>query len=518
MTNEPAVYLDEIITEKQYIDESMFEPKYTLKNGQTLTNPEHAYVLNIISTENIYSNYEYKWDDLSLSELFSKCYSHNTLYCPELKQWYSYDGRVWCKDLGSILVTERFKDFARLLDMYCWEALPEDTDKTTKTKFLQFITKLGNKTTRDRVLKDCQSAMTITINQFDADPYLINCLNGTYNLLDGSFHQHDAKDYLTLKTNCNYPTLVQILTFDRWEKFIDEITCGDKNLAKYIQKALGYSLIGLTNEECMFIAYGKTTRNGKGTLLNTIQYILGDYGSTIDVSFICTSPFAKNYTSANPMLCALKPTRFLTMSESADDGKLDEALIKNYTGGDPISTRPLYGEMFSFLPQFTMWLSCNTLPEIQDKSLFASDRIKVIPFNKHFDENSRDKTLKEQFKTNDAKTVIFKWLLEGYKLYKEEGLKDIEPVKEQVQQYEEESDITALFLKERTVFQANARVKRQDFYNAYKVWCKQNGLFPKSSLKFYKDCERCGLQTVNWHNLLNFKDLILITRREQYET
>ncbi|MFQ9473414.1 MAG: hypothetical protein ACLR0P_09910 [Oscillospiraceae bacterium] len=57
------------------------------------------------------------------------------------------------------------------------------------------------------------------------------------------------------------------------------------------------------------------------------------------------------------------------MSESDDAGRLDEAVIKNYTGGDPISTRQLYGEAFSFTPQFKMWLSCNTLPIVNDSSL-----------------------------------------------------------------------------------------------------------------------------------------------------
>lgn len=57
--------------------------------------------------------------------------------------------------------------------------------------------------------------------------------------------------------------------------------------------------------------------------------------------------------------------------------KLDEATIKQYTGGEDITARELYQSAITFKPQFTMWLSCNDLPSVKDKSLFASDRVRA---------------------------------------------------------------------------------------------------------------------------------------------
>lgn len=469
---------------EQYEQSQLFQ----LKNGQYLLDAEQSEVFSTIISEHPHCNFDYKWDEMAMGELFAKCYSHNTLFCPEAKQWFSYNGKIWVKDVGVILTSERLKEFTRLMQIYCNE-IPEQDEDVVK-KYRAFVAKLGDRRVRDRILKDAQGEARVSINQFDANPYLINCDNGTYDLKSGKFHFHTATDYLTMKTNCNYLLPTVVVEFNRWGEFIYEITCGDKKVADYLQTALGYSLLGRANEECMFIAYGKTTRNGKGTLLNTIHNILGDYAKTIAVDFICTNKNGKNsYSSANPMLCELKGARFVTMSESDDAGKLDEAIIKNYTGSDPISTRQLYGEAFSFIPQFKMWLSCNTLPSVNDKSLFSSDRIKVIEFNRHFSEDERDTKLKEKFLKSEAKSVIFKWLLDGYKRYIKVGLIEPDVIRSAVKSYEKRNDRVGIFVDEMCVLDTDSLVGRTELYSAYKSWCRTNGINAKSAQKFYDDIE-----------------------------
>lgn len=96
------------------------------------------------------------------------------------------------------------------------------------------------------------------------------------------FREHDWKDFLTMQTNFNYT--LQDARCRRWEKFVAEVTCNDEDKADYLQKALGYSMLGMANEECMFILHGKTTRNGKSTMLSAIHHLLGDYASVSPVS------------------------------------------------------------------------------------------------------------------------------------------------------------------------------------------------------------------------------------------
>lgn len=82
-------------------------------------------------------------------------------------------------------------------------------------------------------------------------------------------------------------------------------------------------------------------------------------------------------------------------------------------GGEDITARELYQAAITFKPQFTMWLSCNDLPAVKDKSLFASDRVRVIEFNRHFTDAEQDKGLKDYFESQEAMKGIFTWLVAG---------------------------------------------------------------------------------------------------------
>ena len=312
----------------------------------------------------------FEWSEMGMANLFGLLYSHEARYCPEHKSWYTYHEGAWRKDEGSILVSEKIKDFVRLMILYCGEIEDDDTRKS----YTGFVNKMGDRRMRDRILKDATGELRISAVQFDADPYLINCLNGTYDLRDYSFREHNWEDFLTMQTSFNH-TVSRDVKCKRWEKFIKEVTQNDADKADFLQRALGYSMLGMSNEECMFILHGKTTRNGKSTLLNTIETMLGDYAKVAPVGMICRGDRQKDAEAASPTLAGLKGKRFVTMSESNEYGKLDEEKIKQLTGGEEISARALYQSAITFKPQFTLWLSCNDLPMVTDKSLFASERI-----------------------------------------------------------------------------------------------------------------------------------------------
>lgn len=461
---------------------------YQLRNGLCITDPVLSAKMSIIKAERPEAlgdgNTGYSWDEAGMADLFGKCYNHDTRYCSQAKSWYTYDGGKWVVDSGDLLVMGKIKDFTSLMRLYCGEI--EDEEK--RTAYLKFVAKLGDRRFRERMMKDARDVLRIDAAEFDAHPYLINCLNGTYDLRTMSFREHSWDDYLTMQTHFEYS--LQTPKCDRWEQFIKEVTCGDKDKADYLQRALGYSLLGSANEECMFILYGKTTRNGKSTLLGTIHHLLGDYASVSPVSIICKNDRAKNADSASPTVAALKGKRMVTMSESNQYGKLDEEMIKQLTGGEEISARRLYQEQMSFLPQFTLWLSCNDLPSVQDKSLFASDRVRVIEFTKHFSEEERDETLKEVFRTPEAMMGIFSWLLTGFRKYKKVRLKMSDEMKKVVRQYEKDNDIVLMFLEESCRRSDSEYIRAKLLYDTYKIWAKSNGYYVVSAKKFYASVEQ----------------------------
>lgn len=240
----------------------------------------------------------------------------------------------------------------------------------------------------------------------------------------------------------------------------------------------------------MFILHGKTTRNGKSTLLNTVETMLGDYAKVAPVGMICRGDRQKDAEAASPTLAGLKGKRFVTMSESNEYGKLDEEKIKQLTGGEEISARALYQSAITFKPQFTLWLSCNDLPMVTDKSLFASQRIKVIEFNRHFSPQEQDTHLKDELTEQSAMSGIFMWLVRGYIRYKERGLGMADSLTKVVKQYERDNDIVLQFLETHCEQGEDFSIRAKDIYSKFKVWAKSEGAYVLSARKFNAEMER----------------------------
>jgi putative DNA primase/helicase len=478
-------------------DRELFE----LRNGRVIMDGDLSEKMYIIKSHHPEKADEtssgFEWSEMGMANLFGLLYNKEARFCTEHKTWYTYHEGAWRKDEGAILVSEKIKDFVRLMILYCGEI----TDDELRKSYTAFVNKMGDRRMRDRILKDATGELRISATDLDANPYLINCLNGTYSLEDFSFREARWDDFLTMQTNFRH-TVRRDVKCKRWEKFINEVTQGDKDKADFLQRALGYSMLGMSNEECMFILHGKTTRNGKSTMLNTIEYMLGDYAKVAPVGMICRGDRQKDAEAASPTLAGLKGKRFVTMSESNEYGKLDEEKIKQLTGGEEISARALYQSAITYKPQFTLWLSCNDLPMVTDKSLFASQRIKVVEFNRHFKPEEQDTQLKNELTSPEAMSGIFMWLVRGYIKYKENGLKMSDSLTKVVSKYERDNDLVLQFLENRCervpeeennpYGEKNKRtiIKAKDLYNAFKIWAKSEGAYVLSARKFNSEMER----------------------------
>lgn len=247
----------------------------------------------------------------------------------------------------------------------------------------------------------------------------------------------------------------------------------------------------------MFIAYGQT-RCGKGTLFNSIAKVLGSgtengYGGTINSSLVCESKFKdRDYNAPEPMLADTIGVRYLTLSETKSNAVLDETAIKSLTGRDPRKTRQLHSTAFTFTPQFTIWLSTNFLPKVNDDSVFKSDRIWVIEFNKHFDEETRDNNLKELFDSKEAQMTILGWLVEGYRDYVKQGLNPPACVREATANYARQNDRILCFKEDCLEDAPGERVSNAAMYAKYKAWCmdEERSYTPLGTTSFYKQLSR----------------------------
>ena len=467
---------------------------YTLKNGMVLTNEEDIQILELLLEQKPHCNVNYLWNDIGLGNLFAECFSGTHRFCVDNQKWYIHNRGIWTVDKGDIQAQGNMQRLLQLLHLYCSEV---DADQETLKNYKTYISKSSSDTILRRALNASKNNLVINLTDFDSDPYLLNCRNGVYDMREQRFRFAKPDDYFTLSVSCNYPTGITTHRCDRWHTFVDEIMEGDKEKAAFLQRALGYSLLGVNREECMFLAYGRT-RSGKGTLFNTIAKVLGmgtdtGYGGSINSSLVCESKFKdKDYNAPEPMLADTVGIRYLTLSETKKGALLDVNAIKSLTGRDPRKTRQLHCPAFTFTPQFTMWLSTNFLPKVNDDTLFKSDRIWVIEFNKHFDGDDRDFGLKEIFEDKDNQSVILKWLLDGYGMYVAQGLNPPACVREATARYARINDRILCFKEDCLEDAPGEKVSRGLMYSKYKEWCEdeERNFNALGTTSFYNEMER----------------------------
>ena len=130
--------------------------------------------------------------------------------------------------------------------------------------------------------------------------------------------------------------------------------------------------------ECLFILYGPTSRNGKGTTMESILRIMGEYGKNADPTML-QAKFNAQSGGPSEEIARLAGSRFVNISEPEKKITLDAALTKRLTGNDTITARYLHENSFEFRPNFKIFINTNHRPNITDLTLFESGRIKIIP-------------------------------------------------------------------------------------------------------------------------------------------
>ena len=423
---------------------------------------------------------KYPWTDIGAGMLFADFYQEKLRYVPERKSWFYYENGIWTHDIGGLKTMKLCMALANLLHMYALKIEDEHKRKI----YMDYSKKWQSHNYRVNILKDAQVYHPISISEFDSDPYIFNCKNGTLDVRKRTCQEHKSSDKLTKISNVVFDSNAHS---DRWDNFILEIMSGDIEKAKFLQKIFGYGLTGDTRHECMTILYGASTRNGKGTLCESVLKVLGSYGCTARPETIAQK---SNTNSSQPSedIARLAGVRFVNISEPGKGLVLNAAQVKSMTGNDTLNARFLHENSFDFRPLFKLYINTNYLPTVNDMTIFTSGRIIIIPFERHFDESEQDKSLKKEFAKDEVQSAILNWILDGYELLQKEGLAIPQSVKDATAQYQHNSDKLQLFIDE-CMEQGNYEEKTSTIYLSYRNWCIENGHYAESMRNFKQSLE-----------------------------
>lgn len=421
-------------------------------------------------------NERYRWSDIGNGKLFADWYKDRARYVPERKKWFVYNGKIWEPDIGNLKVMELCKKLADDLAVYALSI----EDELQRKQYMEYVARWQRRNFRETILKDAASAFPVKLEEFDRDPLLFNCKNGTLDLRTRDFRPHDPADMLATVSGVSYDPAARS---ELWERVIDEVLEGDREKALFLQKAMGYGLTGDTSEECFFILFGATTRNGKGTVMETYMKLMGGYGRAARPETIAQKDKA-NSTAPTEDIARLAGARVVNISEPGKSLVLSAAMVKTMTGNDRINARFLNENSFEFYPEFKLFINTNHLPRITDVTVFSSGRVKVLVFGRHFAPEEQDKSLKRKLGKAENLSGILNWCLDGLRLMQETGLTAPPSVLEATAQYQLDSDKVSRFILEAMTPDPREEIRTEDAYKAYQQWCWKNGQQPESYPRF----------------------------------
>lgn len=445
--------------------------------------PDLSHITLTIEEMRPHTKPRYQRDEIGIGYAFADYFKPIARFDRERGIWYVYDGKVWQPDENALAVAELAKILADRLYTFALQI----TDEDTRNRYIKRVQKLQMRKNRRTMIEDAKSVYPVSHTVFDRNTDLFNCQNGTLNLTTGEFRPHDPADFLTMMSGITYDPDASC---PRWEQFISEVMCNDADLALYLQKALGYALTGDTSLECLFILYGATSRNGKGTTMETFLKIMGDYGKTSNPEMLSTKFGNTNASGPSEEIARLAGVRFVNISEPEKKITFNAALVKRMTGNDTLNARFLHENSFDFRPNFKIFINTNYKPSVSDMTLFYSCRLKLIPFKRHFEEHEQDKGLKGFFSLPESQSAIFNWCYAGYKLFRKQGLDDPAAVTEATKEYQDESDRIGQFvdawLEEGEAFEERTSA----VYNIYGQWCEKYGYRKENSTNFKNAIQR----------------------------
>lgn len=389
-------------------------------------------------------------------------YGDGLRYVLAWKKWMIWDGSRWTLDATG-RVPRRAKVIVRGGLTWASEIADEDVSKAAVTAARRLESSRGVAGILN--LAGTEKSVALDPSSLDADPYVLNCANGTLDLHTLELRPHDPAEHLTKVTRAAYRSDAEAPEFT---KFVQRILPDDEVRA-FVQRYLGHSLLGAVQEHVLAVFYGSGA-NGKGTLTGTVEHVLGDYAITPDPELLAEKTGNFHPTSAADLFGA----RLAIVQEFDEGRRLAEGTVKRLTGGDMIRARRMREDFWEFPPSHTFVLATNYKPVVRGTDEGIWRRLRLVPFDVIIPEEERDLTLGERLRLEAD--GILAWLVEGYRDWQSNGLADPVAVRDATEEYRNESDNIGRFLEERCVRVGTASVNSTELYDAWTRWCTSEGI------------------------------------------
>jgi P4 family phage/plasmid primase-like protien len=435
--------------------------------------------------------------------------------CTSIKsnQWYEFKKHRWCQsDCGTGLRMSISKDLYQLITrkmVACTNLLSksqpdDDVFEALKKKTLKMTTlalRLKKTVDKNHIMREASEIFYdpnfLTLQ--DSKLLLLGFNNGIYDFKEQRFRDGRPEDYIVKSTLINYEPLENIseTVIAEIHDFMSKLFPVEE-LRNYMWEHLASTLLGTTTNQT-FNIYNGGGSNGKSILVDLMSLVLGQYKGTVPITLITQKRTGIGGTSSE--VIALKGLRLAVMQEPSKGDVINEGIMKEITGGDPIQGRELYHSIVTFTPQLKLVVCTNILPEFKSNDDGTWRRIRVVEFistfvdalnNNHVDKNKpqflKDKQLNQKF--HSWKVGMMALLVD--KVNKTKGnVIDCNMVTSKSNQYREAFDYLSEFVKERIIKDQTGSIKKQALYNDFKIWyTNEHGRYVPKGKELYEYMEK----------------------------
>ena len=445
--------------------------------------------------------------------------------------WYEYINHRWYEiDSGSTLRISISKEMHQLYLVKIQEhtakmQIMEQSDQgyenmRKRTSKLAEISVLLKKTTwKNNIMREARELFYDKdfMEKLDQNPYLLCFNNYVVDFKNKTHRKGQPDDYISKCTNIDYVSYdpqKYSKEFDEINKFMDELF-PDEQLRAYMWEHLASCLVG-TNENQTFNIYTGGGRNGKSVLTDLMTKGLGDYKATVPITLITQKRTSIGSTSSE--IVQLKGTRYAVMQEPSKGDQINEGIMKEITGGDPLQGRALFKDTITFIPQFKLVVCTNCLFDIKSNDDGTWRRIRVCDFKSKFvespynDDQFPKSEYPHQYKVDKKLNAKFgDWAPAFMSMlvnmsYKSQGnVKDCKIVMGSSDQYREGQDYLAEFVKEKIQKKPGDRVNKTHIWEEFKAWYLINygrGVSGKmKELQEYMNKRFGAFKKGGWHNV-----------------
>ena len=433
--------------------------------------------------------------DVAEGQLFSENTAGALLWCASIG-WMVWDGGRFCPDesrarlMAQTFTGRQLKAATNDYQQAAGAAAndPDNGDLAAKAKrskaLLAFVNRCRSTNGLNHLLTEAAPHLARAVDDLDADPYALNTPAGIVDLRTGELHPSDPAALCTKATAVTPGTEGA----DLWRSFLETITCGDNDVADYLQTVAGMAALGKVFTETLLIATGDGG-NGKSTFFNTLARVLGDYSTSVRPALLMTGN-----QNNGAELAALRGVRLALAAETEEGQRLDVATVKALCSTDRVAANPKYKAPFSFTPSHTLVLYTNFLPRVGSSDRGTWSRLTVLPFNAHLRDTAGEKKDFAESLFTQAGGAVLSWMIEGARRFIANGYK-LEPpavVREALAEYRKSCDWLGAFIEEDCELGESYAVGSTDLYQRYTAFCQVSGDYRRDSRDFASAMQSAG--------------------------